>query len=805
MRLPNRAPALAVLAGLALLAPSRASAQTIGAYTAPKVWPERPRRFDLIHQRIAISIDWSHRQVNGEVRTTIVATAPADTVRLDAANINFESATAANGKKLKFTTDSTHITVKLPKRFAAGDTVVFDLKYNAVPERGLYFVPRRHVVWSQGEAIETRSWIPTYDFPNDKTTWEFLVTADADQSVLSNGVLADVKPSADGKQKVWHWVQSEPASTYLYSVVIGPLVVLHDQWRGRPVDYWVSGDTVDAAWRTFGETPSMLEIYSQVLGVNYAWPKYAQSVIPDFTYGGMENVSATTQTDLVLHGPGGEPEQNGRGLAAHELAHQWFGDLTTTATWSNAWLNEGLTTYMESVQNEKSRGWAAGQLSWWGQQQAAMAADLNQVRPLVWGDTTGDPIQTFFSGHIYPKGAQVAHQLRRLLGDSLFWAGMHRFLSDNAHKPVLTPDFAIAFEKTANRDLDWFFNQWCYGIGYPKVKVTRSWDAGSNTLAVTVEETQPIDSLHPLFRFPVTIRLITADSVVRREIMVTKQKETFSLKVPGAPLSFRFDEGAWLLGQVTTDQTPAELSDMARHDLEFGARNWALRALDQSADSNADFARRLIVLNEREPSLREEALRQIAAGKNPANAGVARSALRDPVGSVRAAALAAAAVFDSSGTVQVARVMLQDDPNDGVRQQAAALLDPASKIDLDMLLKHTEAGWPLGLRQTSAFRMSKSADPRVVPALVKLTDPAEPRNLRQGALNLLAGRSDKADAIATATRYLADPDPLFASASVRTLAQVGGDAGKAKLNALLTTEKRVTVRSAIQGALKPRM
>ena len=117
----------------------------------------------------------------------------------------------------------------------------------------------------------------------------------------------------------------------------------------------------------------------------------------------MENVSATTQTDQVLHGADGEPEDNGRGLDAHELAHQWFGDLTTTAAWSDTWLNEGITTYMESVQNEKSRGWEAGQRSWFAQQQEAMAADLNQARPLVWGDTASDPIQLFFSGTSTPR------------------------------------------------------------------------------------------------------------------------------------------------------------------------------------------------------------------------------------------------------------------------------------------------------------------------------------------------------------------------------------------------------------------
>jgi len=789
--------------GLAGLTPSRGSAQSIGAYNPPVTWPERPRRFDLIHQRIAISVDWSHLAVNGQVQTTVVATVPTDTVRLDADHLTILSATDPKGKKLKFAADSTHVTVRLPRRLAPGDTATVTVAYTGVPERGLYFVPRSHVVWTQGEAIETRSWVPTYDFPNDKTTWEFLVTADSGMSVLSNGTLASVA-QAPGGRRTWDWVQAQPASTYLYSIVIGPFTVLHDQWRGRSVDYWVAPDTVPAGWRAFGETPSMIEIYSQVLGVNYPWPKYSQAIIPDFTYGGMENVSATTQTDQILHGAEGEPEDNGRGLDAHELAHQWFGDLTTTATWSHAWLNEGLTTYMESVQNEKSRGWAAGQRSWFAQQQQAMDADRNQVRPLVWGDTAADPIQLFFSGHIYPKGAQVAHQLRRLLGDSLFWAGMQRFLTDNAYKPVRTEDFAIAFEKTAHRDLDWFFDQWCYGIGYPKVNVTRHWDAASKTLNVTVSETQLIDSTHPFFRFPATIRIITADSVVRREIMVTKVQETFALPLPQEPLSFRFDEGAWLLGTVTTDQTPAELGAMAMHDLEYGARNWALRALDGSTAPAADSARRLILLNEREPSLRELALEQLASRHDPADVPLIRSALRDPASGVRGGAIEAWAAFDSAAARTAAREMLLTDPNSAVRERAVGVLDPADPSTLTLLLERTAPGWPAGLRTSAAYRIRSQPDPRVVEALTAFTAPSEPRFVRQTGLRYLAGRSDKAPAIAVATKYLSDPDPLFAVSAVQTLARIGGPAGKATLEQRLPVEKRVTVSSAIRQAVAPR-
>ncbi|MFL5493785.1 MAG: M1 family aminopeptidase, partial [Gemmatimonadales bacterium] len=295
----------------------------VGAYTAPRIWPLRQHGFDLLHQRIELGFDMSRRLVSGVVTTRLVLTAGgADTLSLDAGHLTIDDALDARGKRLRFHFDSSHVVVRLPRRAPAGDTVQFTLRYHTKPERGIYFVPRRGIIWSQGEATETRNWVPTYDAANDKTTWEFLITADTGLQVLSNGRLADVRPAPDGAHRIWHWVQEQPASTYLYSVVVGRLTVLHDQWRNVPVDYWVDPDTTAAAWRTFGETPSMIEIYSRVLGVNYPWAKYDQAVIPDFTYGGMENVSATTQTDLALHPADAEPDFGGRGLVAHELAHQ---------------------------------------------------------------------------------------------------------------------------------------------------------------------------------------------------------------------------------------------------------------------------------------------------------------------------------------------------------------------------------------------------------------------------------------------------------------------------------------------------
>ncbi len=802
-RLLHAAAALVVLAAPSLLTAQRNSG-TIGHYIPPRTWPQGVHNFDLVHQKIAVQFDEAQRLVSGVVTTTVVPQVATDSVRLNAEEITIVQATDARGRPIRFSSDTDHVTVHLERRVPAGDTVVFTLAYHTHPERGIYFVPRRHVIWSQGEATETRAWVPTYDYANDKTTWEFLVTADSGLKVLSNGTLESVTPVDGGRQNVWHWAQNETASTYLYSVVVGPFTVLHDQWRGKPVDEYVYPDTADAGWRAAGETPSMIELYSRLTGVPFQWDKYDQSWIPDFTYGGMENVSATTQTDLSLPGAGNDPMDGARGLVAHELAHQWFGDLETTANWANIWLNEGLTTYMESVQNEKTRGWDAAQLEWWGQQQQAMQADLREARPLVWGQYQGtDPIALFFSGHVYPKGGQLAHQLRRLLGDKMFWAGMHRFLVDNAHKATTTTDYADAFEETCHCDLGWFFDQWAYGVGYPQVDVTRRWDAAAKILHVTVRQVQPTDSTRPLFGFPTTIRVITADSVVRDSVMVLARKtQMFDMRLPSAPLSFRFDEGGWLLGTVHTDQTPGELAYMAEHDLDTSARNWALRELAQSQDTAAVGARRFTVLNERMADLRVEALRQMSHDSTPRGIAIVRSALRDPDAGVRSEAVVRLASLDPAGVADSALAMYHQDISSGAR--AAGLRVYATLAGANALSTLVEASGPahtFTVRATAASLLPRMHATAAEDALERLTDASEVRELRMTALGGLFASADTARAIAVATRGLTDYDPLYAGAAVRLLGRLGTTEAKAALRTALKTETRVHVKQAMEQAL----
>ena len=185
---------------------------------------------------------------------------------------------------------------------------------------------------------------------------------------------------------------------------------------------------------------------------------------------------------------------------------------------------------------------------------------------------------------------------------------MHHVLVDNARRSVTTSDYVVAMERTCRCDLDWFFDQWAYGFGYPQVHFTRRWDGTANTFHLTVAETQPVDSLHPFFRFPITLRFTTRDSVIRREITISRPSETFDITLPSAPLAFRFDEGGWLLGSVTGDLTTSELAAMATHDLDVRGREWALEQLDGVRDPVAAAARRLVVLNEHLPAIRVVAL-----------------------------------------------------------------------------------------------------------------------------------------------------------------------------------------------------
>jgi aminopeptidase N len=561
---------------------------------------ERARTFDLRHQDTRLRIDWTRRALIGSTTLTIAAlNAPLETVKLDAVNMTISGVTDSRGARLRHTADGRSLSITLSPPLTPGATTSFTVNYETVgPQKGFYFIDRVRAFWTQGETEDTRYWVPTYDYPNDKATWEFRITVPRGHKALSNGRLVGTRETADGTE--WHWSLEHPASTYLMSAAGGNYEILRDQHDATPVSYWTYPDSVDAAWRGFGKTPRMMEIFAARIGVPYPWTKYDQIVAPDFIFGGMENVTATTQNDNAILWPrSAEPHQNSDGLVSHELAHQWFGNSLTMRDWSHIWLNEGFAVFMETVYFEGAGEADRATIDRRNNVNQGIGADRRARRPLVYDRWERDPLELFFSGHIYPKGGAVLYMLRRELGDSLFWRGINDYTTRHAFASVVSDDLRASMERVSGRDLTDFFRKWVYGAGFPAFRVSHAYSVADRRLTLEAQEVQPRDSLTGFFDPTVDVEVLTDAGAVAGRLAVRNGRGTLALDLPAAPRAIIWDKGNWLIDVVDFPRSTAMIAYQLLNSDDIAARydaqeilvarapdRFALAALARSARSN---------------------------------------------------------------------------------------------------------------------------------------------------------------------------------------------------------------------------
>lgn len=578
---------------------------------------ERTRTYDLQHQVTTVRFDWPRQAVVGTTTLTIAALpgarALAD-VAIDAGDMTISRVTAG-GTALKYDTDGRQLTIHLARPLRDEEKISIAVEYEGVNRtKGAYFRPAKHIVWTQGETEDTRYWVPTYDFPNDKATWEFYIWTAKDERALSNGKLAGSRAVGDSIE--WHWVQEKPASTYLMTTVVGKYVVLQDKpWRNVPIGYWTYPDSVSAAWRGFAKTPQAVDFFSRKTAVPYPWSKYDQIVIPEFQYGGMENVTATSQNDAeILHPAWAEPQANTIDLMSHELGHQWFGDLLTTRSWAHIWLNEGFATFMEETFHEENFGVDEGAYDRLLAQETAIEADRRNRRPIVWGKWNNDPIEVFFTGHIYQKGATVLQMLRHQLGDSVFWKGINRYTTSHAYDNVVSDDLRKAFEETTGRDFKAFFDQWVYGAGFPVFQVSSQYDRAARRLIIDAREVQPRDSLTGFFDVDVDVEARTDSGVVRFVVPVRNGTGEAGANLKAPPRSIRWDKGNWILDLTDFPRSTAMLRYQLVYDNDVLGRIEAVQLLaDRPTDANALDALRRAARNDRFWGVRARAVDALGA------------------------------------------------------------------------------------------------------------------------------------------------------------------------------------------------
>jgi aminopeptidase N len=684
------------------------------------------------------------------------------------------------------------------------------ITYSAQPKLGLYFIPEHAgagpQIWSQGEPEDNRHWFPIFDYPGDKLTSEIIATVQQPLRVRSNGRLVDEVLHENGTA-TFHYVQDRPHAPYLISLVAGEYEVVPDRVSPRgggpiPLSYWVYPDRTAAVNRTFGRTPEMMRFFSDLLDVPYPWHDYAQVVVRNFHFGGMENTGATTLTDRVLVDDRAARDYDPDPLIAHELVHQWFGNLVTPRFWTDIWLNEGFAAYLAAVFQEHHSGPDAFALQMDAMKEAYLAEAKRYRRPLVW-NRWEEPIQ-MFDAHSYRKGAWVVHMLRHEFGDQTFFEGLGRYLKRHMFESVETEDLRAALEQATGRNLASFFDQWVYSAGHPELGVTGDFDASDGRYQLTVRQFQDGFLIPGVFEFPLVVDVYTLTGPTRVEVNVRSPEEHVVLPMAMPPRFIVVDPEQRLLIETDVEQTatawvaqlryaesPVNRLQAARKLQEFGddpalliglrsaleaeqipaVRSAIVRAIGSLQPSPAALRALVTAYDDEASGVREAALNALSLyeGEAQVAALALRAAERDASYRVQAAAVRTLARTGAPIAADVARsALITPSYRDVIRAAAIAALPhlPISERDaMAIALAHAAPEHAYEVRAAAAGYLGQIAatQPRAMERLVALlNDPVF--HVRRAAVNAISGIDSENARRALQGRLLEEPQPIIRAA-----------------------------------------
>jgi aminopeptidase N len=529
----------------------------------------RDRDFQVRHLALDVTPDFRHRSVSGTAVITFAPNGqPLEEMSLDAVDLRIQSV-GSTEKIAAYNSTTDKLTITFDQPIPVGRESRVTIVYSAEPRLGLYFrtpelgykAEDEHV-FSQGEAIEARHWYPCFDAPNEKFTSEITCHAPADMTVLSNGRLVAEEAEGNG-QRMTHWSQDQPHANYLITLVAGHFKKWEDHHGEIPLPvYTPPSDEGDVAL-TFRDTRDVMEFYEQEIGEPFPWPKYGQVVVQDFVAGGMENTSLTTLTDRTLHTAASENLQDSDGLIAHEMAHQWFGDLVTCKDWSQLWLNESFATFYAELYNEHKNGADADLYAAYGTL-ADLVSHSSDPRPIV-NRQYEDPNERF-DYLIYPKGGFVLRMLRAQLGVALYRQCIKTYLERHKFGNVVTEDLASVVEELSGRSYEQFFDQWIYHGHFPELEAHYAWDQKTRMAKISVRQTQKVTDEVFLFEFPFTVSFGEKNGSIEQTVNVKEREAEFYFPLPEAPRVVTLDPHLALLAKIDFPDYTVEMARAALED-----------------------------------------------------------------------------------------------------------------------------------------------------------------------------------------------------------------------------------------------
>ncbi|HXB08957.1 MAG TPA: M1 family metallopeptidase [Puia sp.] len=551
---------------------------------------------DLMHTRLELRFDYGRSYAYGREEITLRPHFyPTDSLTLDAKQMDILTVGLVVGgvaHSLGFVYDGWLLRVRLPKMFRRTEKYVVRIEYVAKPmeakvsdqERGLYFINptgsdanKPVQIWTDSEPDKVSLWCPTLDMPNQKMTDELLLTVPEKYMTLSNGRLSGQVRHADGT-RTDDWRMELPHAPYLFFLAVGNWVVVKDSFKGKEVSYYVDKEFASTARGIFGETPAMMAFFERVTGVPFPWVKYSQVVVRDLTSTAMENTTATAHAY--------EAEQDVRDLVdgnrwedniAHELFHQWCGDYVTCVSWSNLALNESFARLSESLWERWRHGPDAAMEELEGQLEGYLRNPANAAKAVVRQNLAD--ANTIFDDISYNKGALVLNMLRVYLGDSAFFKSLQLYLRTNAFRSADVHQLRLAMEEVSGQDLNWFFDQWFFGAGHPKVRIDYQYDEAAGKVSVFLVQGQE----RP-FVLPLMIDVYESGGKKRYPVWMRHSADTFSFSCAGRPALVNVDAEKMMLWEKTDNKTIAALAFQYDHAENYMDRREAIEACLKQLD-----------------------------------------------------------------------------------------------------------------------------------------------------------------------------------------------------------------------------
>jgi aminopeptidase N len=571
--------------------------------------------------------------------------------------------------------------------------------------------------------------------------------------------------------------------------------------------------------RTFGKTPKMIDLFSRLTGADYPYEKYAQSVVYLFNAGGMENTSTTTLHELCVMDERAALDQDLEGLIAHELAHQWFGDMITCKTWAHIWLNEGFASYFDALWQEYDHGRDAYDDDLWH----TMRGVADQAAPDPRGGMVffhyADSWENFRRGagnNPYSKGASVLHMLRQSLGDELFFRCIAEYVKRSAWKPAESDDLRKVIEDLSGRSYERFFQQWVYRSGAPDVRASYEWDHAAKIARVTLEQRQEFTFETPAFACDVDVWLVDpSGNVSKHTIAMDGRSTSGALPCASEPKQVVIDPNNGVLMKLEPDLPTGLLVEQALRGPTTMARFGAIAALAKKDHDQARAALREILFDEKTfHGLRNEAAKSLGAMQTDSARAILTAALANgttiPHHKVRRAVVEALGQYRHPDVAKALVRYAQSDPSYAVEAEASKALgkqDPTEEVVRVLAANAEKKSWRDQIRTAAVEALGNLGDARGIESSMKLASYGQPFRSRSTGFESLGklARSVDEKQRNEIRRFLVslmrDPQERAARGAINALGAAGDDRAIDELRKFADSSAPDELRQAARGAI----